>query len=127
MGNQNSNFREQMSERLLEFAAKIMRLENVLYKTYSGKHIYGELFRSGSSTGANYEESIAGQSRADFIHKTQVALKEARESNYWLRLIRKSKLINETDTDLSFLLQESFEFIKILNSSVLTAKQNKTK
>jgi four helix bundle protein len=126
MGNQSSDFRSQMSERFLEFASKIMKLEEILYKTYSGKHIYGQLFRSGSSTGANYEESIAGQSRADFIHKTQVALKEARESNYWLRLIRKSKLINEADADLNFLLQESFEFIKILSSSVLTAKQNKT-
>ncbi|TAL60489.1 MAG: four helix bundle protein [Bacteroidetes bacterium] len=114
-----------MSDRLFEFAAKIMKQEEVLCKTYSGKHIYGQLFRSGSSTGANYEESIAGQSRADFIHKTQVALKEARESNYWLRLIRKSKIISETDADLKFLLQESSEFIKILNSSVLTAKQNK--
>ena len=125
MGNQNSNFREQMSERLLEFASRIMKLEEKLCKTYAGKHIYGQIFRSGSSSGANYEESVAGQSRADFIHKTQIVLKEVRESNYWLRLIKKSKLINQDDADLNFLLQESYEYTKIFSSSILTAKQNK--
>ena len=126
MGNQNSNFREQLSERLLEFASRIIKLEERLFKSYAGRHIFGQLFRSGSSSGANYEESIAGQSRADFIHKTQIVLKEVRgESNYWLRLIRKAKLVEENDSDLNFLLQESFEFIKIFNSSVLTAKQSK--
>ena len=125
MGNQNSNFREQLSERLLEFASRIIKLEERLFKSYAGRHIFGQLFRSGSSSGANYEESIAGQSKADFIHKTQIVLKEVRESNYWLRLIRKAKLVEENDSDLNFLLQESFEFIKIFNSSVLTAKQSK--
>lgn len=125
MGNQNSNFREHLSERLLEFASRIIKLEERLCKSYAGRHIYGQLFRAGSSSGANYEESIAGQSRADFIHKTQVVLKEVRESNYWLRLIKKAKLVEENDSDSNFLLQESFEFIKIFSSSILTAKQNK--
>src|ERR1051326_4666225 len=125
MGNQNSNFREQLSERLLEFASRIIKLEERLFKSYAGRHIFGQLFRPGSSSGAKYEKSIAGQSKADFINKTQIVLKEVRESNYWLRLIRKAKLVEENDSDLNFLLQESFEFIKIFNSSVLTAKQSK--
>jgi len=70
MENNSSDFREKMSERMLGFAVRIMKLESTLCKTYSGKHIYGQLFRSGSSTGANYEESVGAESRADFIHKT---------------------------------------------------------
>lgn len=114
-----------MSERLLLFASIIIKLESRLCKTYAGRHIYGQLFRAGSSSGANYEESIAAESKADFIHKTQISLKEVRESNFWLRLIKKSSLINEGDTDLKFLLQESSEFIKIFSSSLVTAKCNK--
>lgn len=114
-----------MSERLLSFAAIIIKLEKNLCKTYAGRHIYGQLFRAGSSSGANYEESVAAESKADFIHKTQLVLKEVRESNFWLRLIKKANLIKEDDADLKFLLQESFEFIKIFSSSLVTAKCNK--
>jgi len=83
------------------------------------------LFRSGSSAGANYEESVGAESRADFIHKTQIVLKEVRESNYWLRLINTSNLVSKDDSDLKFLLPENFELIKIFSSSLVTAKQNK--
>lgn len=114
-----------MSKRILEFVVRIMKLESKLCKTYSGKHIYGQLFRSGSSTGANYEESVGAESKADFIHKTQIVLKEIRESNFWLRLITISNLVPEDDIDLKFLLSESVELIKIYSSSILTAKQNK--
>ena len=125
MGNNSSDYREKMSERMLEFAVRIMKLESKLCKTYSGKHIYGQLFRSGSSAGANYEESVGAESRADFIHKTQIVLKEVRESNYWLRLINTSNLVSKDDSDLKFLLPESFELIKIFSSSLVIAKQNK--
>ncbi|MFH1004405.1 MAG: four helix bundle protein [Bacteroidota bacterium] len=125
MENSKIDFREQLSERLLEFAVRIMKLESKLCKTYAGKHIYGQLFRAGYSVGANYEESIGAESRADFIHKTQVGLKEVRESNYWFRLIKKANLVDNDDVDLKFLLPESFEFIKIFSKSLVTAKQNK--
>ena len=125
MGNNSSDFREKMSDRMLKFAVKIMLLESKLCKTYSGRHIYGQLFRSGSSSGANYEESVGAESRADFIHKTQIVLKEIRESNYWLRLIYHSNLILIDNPDLTFLINESTEFIKIFSSSLVTAKQNK--
>ena len=125
MEDSKNSFTEKMSERLLEFAVRIIKVESQLYKTYAGRHIYGQLFRAGSSSGANYEESVAAESKADFIHKTQVVLKEVRESNYWLRLIKKANLINEDNVDLKFLLQESFEFIKIFSSSLVTAKRNR--
>lgn len=123
--NSKDNFREQMSERLMEFAVCIIKLESKLRYTYTGRHIYGQLFRAGSSSGANYEESVAAESKADFIHKTQVVLKELRESQYWLRLIKKAYLLSEDGYDLQFLLSENLELIKIISKSLITAKQNK--
>jgi four helix bundle protein len=82
MENSKAEFREKMSERMLEFVVRIMNFEKELCKTYSGKHIFGQLFRAGSSAGANYEESIAAEYRAHLIYKNQIVLKEVRESNF---------------------------------------------
>ena len=123
--NNKAEMREKLSERLLEFAARILKLENCLCKTYSGKHIYGQLFRSGSSSGANFEESVGAESKADFIHKTQIVLKEIRESYYWLRLIKKTSMIADDNSDLKYLMTENMELIKIFSSSLVTAKQIK--
>jgi len=72
----------------LDFAVEIIKLAVRLNKTSVGRHIGGQLTRSGTSPGANYEEACGAESRADFIHKLQIVLKELRESSYWLRLIR---------------------------------------
>ena len=121
--NKKAEMREKLSERLLEFAARILKLEKNLCKNYSGKHIFGQLFRSGSSSGANFEESVGAESKADFIHKTQIVLKEIRESHYWLRLIKKTNMIADDNSDLKYLLSENVELIKIFSSSLVTAKQ----
>ena len=121
--NKKAEMREKLSERLLEFAARILKLEKNLCKNYSGKHIYGQLFRSGSSSGANFEESVGAESKADFIHKTQIVLKEIRESHYWLRLIKKTNMIADDNSDFKYLLSENVELVKIFSSSLVTAKQ----
>ena len=99
--------REQISERFLEFASKIIELGKKINKTFEGRHVYGQLFRAGSSSGANYEESHSAQSTRDFIHKREISLKELRESLFWLRLIEKAKLVSPTDALLIFLLKEN--------------------
>lgn len=82
-----------------------------------------QLLRAGTSIGANVEEAIAAQSRKDFISKMSISSKEARETNYWLRLLRDSKLCGNIDfTDL---IKESEEIIKILTSIVKTAQRRK--
>jgi four helix bundle protein len=63
-----------------------------LNKTAVERHIALQFLRAATSAGANYEEACAGESRADFIHKLQIVLKELRESLYWLRLVEKSFL-----------------------------------
>lgn len=82
-----------------------------------------QLLRSGTSIGANVEEATAAQSRKDFISKMAISSKEARETNYWLRLLRDSKLCGNIDfTDL---IRESEEIIKILTSIVKTTQKRK--
>ena len=83
-----------------------------------------QLLRCGTSIGANVEEAIAGQSRKDFISKIAIASKEARETKYWLRILKESKLINK---DLQKYLNEIEELIKILASIVKTSQENLNK
>jgi len=82
-----------------------------------------QLVRSGTSIGANAEEATAAQSRKDFISKMSIASKEARETNYWLRLLRDSKLCD--GIDFSDVIKESEEIIAILTSIVKTTQKNK--
>jgi four helix bundle protein len=117
--------REKLVKRFIEFSVQIHKLEKELNKTYSGRHVYGQLFRSGSSSGANYNEATAAESRADFIHKMQLSLKELRESYYWLRFIISSGLIDSSDQRIQLLLKENTEFLKIIGKAIVTAKRNK--
>ena len=81
--------------------------------------------RSGTSSGANYEEACGAESRLDFIHKLQVVLKELRESLYWLRLIKRTSFISDTEPNLSALLQEAQELANIIAASIVTARKRK--
>ena len=115
--------RSDLSERLLEFAVEVLKCIIVLNKTDIGRHIGGQLARSATSAGANYEEACGAESRADFIHKMQIVLKELRESLYWLRLVRKSGLV--TAEGLDVLIQEAGELANIIGKSIVTAKGKK--
>ena len=84
-----------------------------------------QLLRSGTSIGANVEEATAAQSRKDFISKMSIASKEARESNYWLRLLKDSNLCKNIELDP--LLNDSAEIIKILTAIVKTTSQKQPK
>ena len=72
----------ELNERLLEYGAWIIKLVESLPKTLVAKRIGDQLLRSGTSVGANYEEAQGAESKSDFAHKLQIALKEVRESNY---------------------------------------------
>ncbi len=76
--------------------------------------IKNQLIKSSTSIGANYEESQAGSSKADFRNKVKIALREARESNYWLRVIQ--KIDDHENPELNRLFQESNELKKILGA-----------
>jgi four helix bundle protein len=112
-----------LTERLLDFAAEIIKLLNILPKTSVCKYISVQLMRSGTSPGANYEEACGAESRADFIHKMGIVLKELKESRFWLRLIKRTKLIRDQRID-SF-IQECQELCAITAKSIFTARKNK--
>ncbi len=116
------SFSDDLSERFMIFVVSIIKLEKQFCRTYSGRHIYGQLFRASTSSGANYEEARAGESRSDFIHKMQIVLKELRESQFWIKLIITANLITIDDEVLKFLFNESKELTNIIAKSVVTAK-----
>lgn len=109
-----------VADRLLDYAARIIKLVGALPKTPAGRRIGDELLRSGTSVGAHYEEAQGGESHADFVHKLQIAVKELRESNYWLRLLQKSGTIPASR--LTEILDESNQLRAMLSKAVATAK-----
>ena len=82
-----------------------------------------QLLRSGTSIGANVEEALAGHSRKDFLHKMNLATKEARETRYWLRLLKDSDILSESQADS--IINQSDELVKILTSIVKTGQESK--
>jgi four helix bundle protein len=101
-----------------DFALQIITLYRRLCKANEFV-LSKQLLRSGTSIGANVEEAQAGQSKADFISKMSIASKEARETNYWLRLLRDSGTIEKIEVEL--LLEESQSIVNILTAIVKTA------
>jgi four helix bundle protein len=114
-----------ISGRLIDFSVAVITLVEKLPKTTVGKHIGSQLLRSGTSAGANYEEARGAESKADFIHKLGIALKELRETNYWLKILKQSKVI--TTNNLEEIYSEADELCKIIGQSVVTAKRNNLK
>jgi four helix bundle protein len=110
-------------ERTFSFALSTITLCRQLdSKPGAGRTLAIQLLRSGTSVGANVEEAQAGQSRADFISKYSIALKEVRETRYWLRLLVESKIIDSNSTAL--LIREAEELGRILGAIVSRTKQH---
>jgi len=112
--------RRKLSERLLNFGASVIKLTRSLRKGPVDNHVARQLLRSATSAGANYEEACSGESRADFIHKLQIALKELNETLYWLKLIDRSQI--NSSSEIATMIQENKELCAIVARSVLTAK-----
>ena len=112
--------------RTFEFACRVVLLCKILVKKPGvSRTLANQLLRSGTSIGANVEEGQSGQSRADFVSKYSIACKEAREANYWLRLLEASGIIQQPK--LQDLIDESNQLIAILTTIIKKAKQSKNK
>jgi four helix bundle protein len=107
--------------RLIDFAVAIINLCNQLPKTYAGQHIANQLLRSGTSPAANYGEARGAESRNDFIHKLGIVLKELNESNIWLEIIKRSKMISPESQEKA--KTECIELAKIINTSIQTTRK----
>ena len=111
-------------ERTFNFALHILKLSEKLdEKLSSHRIILNQIIRSGTSIGANIEEAQAAESKADFIHKYNIALKEARETKYWLKLLGASDFAGVTKLDL--LINESDEICRIIAQIIINARKRK--
>lgn len=106
--------KKDLKERLFEFAIRCIKYLRVLPESTEYKVIKHQLIKSSTSSGANYEEAQAGSSKADFNNKVRISLREMRESNYWLRVLK--SIIDGKKEELDWLLDESEELKKILGS-----------
>ncbi|MBR2340071.1 MAG: four helix bundle protein [Clostridia bacterium] len=110
-------------DKSIAFASRIIKLHQYLIKTKKETIISKQIVRSGTSIGANINEANYGQSKADFISKMYIALKETAETEYWLKLLTISEYI--TNDMGASILNDCLEIKRILVSSVNTAKENK--
>ena len=115
-----------LQDRFIDFAVRIIRLSEAIPESKAGRHICTQVLRSGTSPAPNYGEAQSAESKADFIHKLKVALKELRETEIWLKIIIRSKLVKPAE-QLVPLLKETDELISILFKSVETARKNKAR
>jgi four helix bundle protein len=113
-----------IQERTFAFAVRVVGLCQYLARKPGVSRILGQqVLRAGTSIGANMEEAQAGQSRADFISKTAIALKESRETLYWLRLLGAAGVLPEAR--LSEINKEAEELMRILGAIIVSAKIGK--
>jgi four helix bundle protein len=105
-----------LCERLFEFSVRVIEFLKTLPYSPENKTIRTQLSKSACSSGANYEESQSGSSKADFTNKVRISLREMRESNYWLRIIKRTIEVNVSEID--YLIKESSELKNILGSIV---------
>ena len=102
------------------FAVRIVRLSQFLVKEKQAYQLADQVRRSGTSIGSNAEEAVGGQSRKDFIAKYSIAYKEARETHYWLRLLRDTDYIDSQQAQS--LLNDCEELLRILTAIIRSSK-----
>ena len=113
-----------LEDRLLEYSVLIIKIVEQLPKTRVGNHVAGQLLKSGTSPYPNHGEAQAAESPKDFIHNLRISLKELRETQRWLKLIKRVPLIKKPEL-LNDVLQETEELIKIFVTSIKTAEKKK--
>jgi len=111
-----------LCDRLFEFAVRVIEFMKTLPYSPENKIIRSQLTKSSASSGANYEESQGGSSKRDFTNKVRISLREMRESNYWLRIIKRT-VTDVNMSEMDYLIKESGELKKILGSIVQNSRE----
>jgi four helix bundle protein len=109
-----------IEERLIDFAVRVVKLSASLPRTAAGRHVAGQILRSGTSPAPNYGEARGAESQADFIHKLRIVLKELNETSIWLRVIQRSELVRSQL--LADIIRETGELSRIFVTSIKTTK-----
>jgi four helix bundle protein len=111
----------QICERSFEFARRIVPLcDRMSERSFSARHIAGQLVRSATSICANAHEAQEGQTKPDFIAKMSVSRKEAREANFWLRFAAATGMLSTSE--IAWELQESLELLRMIRHAIRTAR-----
>jgi four helix bundle protein len=111
-----------IKERTFAFALEIIKFfQSIDFRNEALRTLGRQLLKSGTSIGANVEEAQAGQSRADFTSKYAIALKESRETIYWLRLLKEGGMYGESEA----LIQEAQEIARIIGAIIVNTKNNR--
>lgn len=113
---------DDIEDRLIDFAVRVIRVCDALPNTTVGKHIRGQLVRSSTSPAPNYGEARGAESGKDFVHKLRIALRELNESRIWLKISIRAELMKEKK--LEQLLDECDQLCRILSASIHTTKAN---
>ncbi len=103
---------QDIQKRTFDYGVRIIKLVDRLPNTLAAREMGKQLLRAGTSVGANVQEADGAETKRDFIHKISVAYKEARESRYWLGLIKAAILIS--DSEVNDLWNEADELVRIL-------------
>jgi len=111
-----------VKEKSYSFALRIIKLYQYLEKTHKYFPLSKQVLRSGTSIGANIEEADGAQSKRDFIAKLQISYKEAKETHYWLRLLRDTDYLNKEQAQS--ILSDCEEIIRLLNAILKRSKSN---
>lgn len=114
---------QNLEDRLIEFASRIIDLVEALPKGPVSKHLDGQIIRSGTSPALNYGEARGAESPSDFIHKLRICLKELRETYICLKIINKRDWFPEGK--LNSIMKENDELIAIFVSSIRTKGSSK--
>ncbi|MFZ0543976.1 MAG: four helix bundle protein [Candidatus Promineifilaceae bacterium] len=113
---------DDIEERLIDFAVRIIKVCDALDGNPAGKHIRGQLLRSGTSPAPNYGEARGAESGKDFLHKLKIVLKELNETRIWLKIVIRAELMPEQR--LEALLDECNQLCRIVSASIQTASQS---
>ena len=112
---------DELEERLIDFAVRVIKLSSGLPKTPAGRHVAGQILRSGTAPAPNYGEPRGAESHNDFVHKLRVVLKELNETSIWLRIIERSRLLRKDL--LGNIISENNELCRIFTASLKTARK----
>jgi four helix bundle protein len=112
----------QVYDKAFDFAVDIVNLYRILCKKSNEDDLFKQILRSGTSIGANIREALEGQSKKDFIAKNSIALKEAAETEYWLELFTKIRVLEKNEAEKY--LNKISEIIKMLSKIIITSKKN---
>ena len=122
MANENCDKKAELSE---AFAIRIVDLEKYLRVQRRERRMSDQIFRSGTSIGANLAEAKYAESTSDYIHKLSISQKEANETLYWLMLLYRTKYID--DIIFSELYNDCQELLRVITKVILSVRRNNKK